>query len=130
MRCERQEFRDTEEELVREQDALERELKRQPQALSVTLDEQVRRAEKVDDTLDHGADEPDGVRTSSDELVEHAQGDCVADHRPADPRRVDQDTPAALFCALSCEAAGSQSRPEVGLSARPYLITGGHRERR
>merc|ERR1712147_585701 len=46
MRCERQKLLDVKEELVREQKALERELSKQSQALSVTMDEQVRRTKR------------------------------------------------------------------------------------
>merc|ERR1711967_207639 len=62
MRCERQKLLDVKEELVREQKALERELSKQSQALSVTMDEQVRRTEEVDSTLGNIADRCDATR--------------------------------------------------------------------
>jgi len=50
------------EELVREQKALERELSKQSQALSITMDEQVRRTKEVDSTLGNIAERCDATR--------------------------------------------------------------------
>merc|ERR1711865_333552 len=62
LRGERQKLLDAKEELVREQKMLERELAKQSQALSITMDEQVRRTKEVDATLGHVADKCDATR--------------------------------------------------------------------
>merc|ERR1712127_215376 len=62
LRGERQKLLDVKEELVREQKGLERELAKQSQALSITMDEQVRRAKEVDSTLGNVADKCDTAR--------------------------------------------------------------------
>merc|ERR1712166_30069 len=49
-------------ELVREQKALERELSKQSQALSITMDGQVRRTKEVDSTLGNIAERCDATR--------------------------------------------------------------------
>jgi hypothetical protein len=60
--CERQKLLDVKEELVWEQKALQHELSKQSQALSVTMDEQVRRTKEVDSTLGNIADRCDATR--------------------------------------------------------------------
>merc|ERR1712232_819947 len=62
LRAERQKMLDVKEELVREQKAIERELSKLSQSLSVTMDEQVRRTKEVDATLGHIADKCDTTR--------------------------------------------------------------------
>jgi hypothetical protein len=68
LRCERQKLLDVNEELVREQKALQRELSKQSQALSVTMDEQVRRTKEVDSALGNIAERRDAAELAAEVL--------------------------------------------------------------